>query len=79
MVGSTAAIEYTPAVSPITQEPLWISTIRICGDHVAILLLESYLEPEGRGELVVWSWRTGVQKLVVRIVYTYDTIGSPTG
>ena len=78
MVESTAAVEYIPAVSPITQVPLWISTIRICGDYVAILFLGSHFQPEGGDELVVWSWRTGVKKLVVRIVYTYDTIGSPT-
>jgi hypothetical protein len=72
-------MEYTPAVSPVPQGYLWISNIRVCGDCVAILFLESYLRPEGRNELVVWSWRTGVQKLVVSIVYTYDTISSPNG
>ena len=79
LAGSTAAIEYTPAVTPVPQGHLWISTIRICRDHVAILFLESYLQPEGRNELLVWSWTTGVQKLAVRTVYTYDMIGSPTG
>ena len=53
--------------------------IRICGDHVAILFLKSLIPPVGRNELVVWSWTTGVQKLVVSTVYTYDTIGLPTG
>ena len=53
--------------------------IRICGDHVAILFRESYLQPDGRNELVVWRWSTGDQKLVVSVVYTYHTIGSPAG
>ena len=56
-----------------------MSAIRIYGDHVAILFLENNLPPEGKNELVVWSWRTGVQILVVSIIYAYLTVGSPTG
>jgi len=41
----------------------WSYSIRICGDYVGILFMEHSID--GRNELVVWSWRTGVQKLVV--------------
>ena len=49
--------------------------IHICGDYVGVLFKRT---GPFESDLVVWSWRTGVKKLVVRIVYAYDTIGSPT-
>jgi hypothetical protein len=58
--GSTAVVDYTLT----TPEPIdrWSYSIRISGDYVGILF-QDILESGNR--LVVWSWRTGVQKLVV--------------
>jgi hypothetical protein len=53
----------------------WSYSIRICGDYVGILFMEVF---EGSNELVVWSWRTGVRKLVVNIVGIYNTTTLPT-
>jgi hypothetical protein len=63
LAGNTASIEYTLAV---TERELWSRSIRICGEYVGIL----FMEVLDRNELVVWSWRTGVEKLVVSIVRT---------
>jgi len=54
-------VEYSLTVPQVILER-WSYSIRICGDCVGILFTE---RPEGRNELVVWSWRTGIQKLVV--------------
>jgi len=59
---STATLEYTLAPGHPPEYDRWLSSIRICGDHVAILFVEYLAE---RNELIVWSWRTGVQKLRV--------------
>ena len=75
LAGSTATMEYTLAL-PELGSVWWSYSIRICGDHVGILFIEHYFG--GRNELVVWSWRTGFQKLVVSTACTYVMIGSPT-
>jgi len=61
LAGSTAVVEYTLTVPAVMLER-WTHSIRICGDYIGILFMEHF---QGRNELVVWSWRTGVQKLVV--------------
>lgn len=48
----------------VTERELWSHSIRICGEYVGILFVVL-----GRNELVVRSWRTGVEMpLVVSIV-----------
>jgi hypothetical protein len=51
-------------------------SIRIGGSYLGILFQN---HGHCRNELVVWSWKTGVQKLMVSIVFTHATISSPTG
>jgi hypothetical protein len=57
----TAVVEYT-LTGPEIRLDRWSYSIRTCGDYVGILFEEHFVR---RNELVVWSWRTGVQKLVV--------------
>jgi hypothetical protein len=71
---STATLEHTLATIP--ERDISVYSIRICGDYVGILVGNAEW---GGNELVVWSWKTGVQDLMVSIVCTHITIGSPTG
>jgi len=70
LAGSIAAVEYTLGIGSghLPEPNLWGYSIRICGDHVAILFMGYHLwgrNELGMSELVVWNWRTGVQKLMV--------------
>ena len=71
---STATLEHTLATIP--ERDVSVYSIRICGDFVGILVRNA---ERGGNELVVWDWKTGVQNLMVSIVCTHVTIGSPTG
>ncbi|KAI9461007.1 hypothetical protein BJY52DRAFT_245215 [Lactarius psammicola] len=61
LAGSTAVVEHTLTVPEVILDR-WSYSIRICGDYVGILFMELFGD---RNELVVWSWRTGVRKLLV--------------
>ncbi|KAH9064345.1 hypothetical protein EDB87DRAFT_1785862 [Lactarius vividus] len=63
LAGNTAIVEHTLTV-PEEEVILdrWSYSIRVGGDYVGILFAESSGD---RNELVVWSWRTGVRRLVV--------------
>ncbi|KAH9162781.1 hypothetical protein EDB89DRAFT_2024253 [Lactarius sanguifluus] len=63
LAGSTGAVEHTLAVPNIVIDH-WSYSIRICRDYVGILFMERF-ENTNDSELVVWSWRTGVRKLLV--------------
>jgi len=55
---STSALEHT-----LEREPdRALYSIRICGDYVGVLVRNTAYY---RNELVVWSWKTGVQNLTV--------------
>jgi len=59
---STAALEHTLAPVPGPGRDPALYSIRICGDYVGILVRNpAYC----RNELVVWSWKTGAQNLMV--------------
>ncbi|KAH8998839.1 hypothetical protein EDB86DRAFT_2910402 [Lactarius hatsudake] len=62
MARSTGAVEHTLAVPNIVLDH-WTYSIRICEDYVGILFMEPF-EGMNDSELVVWSWRTGVRKLM---------------
>jgi hypothetical protein len=62
---STAAVVEHTLSAPEVILASWTHSIRIAGDYVGILFLELF---DGRNELVVWNWKTGVRKLVVSTV-----------
>ncbi|KAH9037200.1 hypothetical protein EDB85DRAFT_1937014 [Lactarius pseudohatsudake] len=62
LAGSTAIVEHTLTVPEEVILARWSCSIRVHGDYVGILFAE---HSEDRNELVVWSWRTGIRKLVV--------------
>jgi hypothetical protein len=62
LAGSNAVVEYSTAHNQLSH------SVQISGDHIGIIF---------DGELVVWSWKTGVRKLVS--VDIYITISSPDG
>ena len=70
--------ECTAVLEHILREEFRIAqySIRICGNYVGILFFDS---DDDENDLVVWSWKTGVQNLLVSIISTHVMIGSPTG
>lgn len=79
LAGITAAIEYTLRLA-MHESPQWsysthiqrLYSIHICGDYVGVLFkcTEPFENRKNKNELVVWSWRTGVQHLSVSISST---------
>ncbi|KAH9037201.1 hypothetical protein EDB85DRAFT_625041 [Lactarius pseudohatsudake] len=63
LAGSTGVVEHTLAAPNIVIDR-WSHSIRICRDYVGILFTERFGNMND-SELVVWSWRTGVRKLLV--------------
>lgn len=69
LAGGIAAMEYTLRLA-MPEFPQWSYSIQICGDYLGILFKCIILLETDRNELVVWSWRTGVQYLSVSTVRT---------
>jgi hypothetical protein len=70
-LAENAVLEYTQ--TDLAHSPL---SVQLSGEYVGILFtVQGENETEWTKELVVWSWRTGVRKLV-SIVGTYTTINS---
>jgi hypothetical protein len=67
-------MEYTLSLAEPELDQLSYS-IQICGDYVGILF-KCVEVGRGKSESIVWSWRTGTQKISVSIVRTSIRIGS---
>jgi hypothetical protein len=71
---STAFIEHT-----LSERNMTFYSIRIYGDYVGILGRHTVPHGPRHGcKLLVWSWKTGVQNLMVSIACTHVMIWSPT-
>ena len=71
LAGNTGTLEYS-----LINLAHSLLSVQIIGEYVGILfMVEGENGHEGTEVLVVWSWRTGVQKLM-SILRTYATISS---